>query len=254
MSVRTDVDTAHEPTLKPALPFSVALGHRLRQVREERQKTAVEVAKMSRIVGLNLDRATLIRIELGQRQVSVADLLLLAALYGAAVAELLPTEAVQLSEEAGASPQQLRAALTAAPAGWELPRLQHALPGGAGWKKAWARIGSSAKQQFPGAALATVMAAAADARDEADQTVKDAARRLNVSPEQVRVAARHLWDQTLTGERDRRVAVLGGATSARAKQARRGHVTRALLAELAPVVDQVRTGSTEQQEASDVER
>ncbi len=253
MSVRTDVDTAHEPTLMPALPFSVALGHRLRQVREERQKTAVEVAKMSRIVGLNLDRATLIRIELGQRQVSVADLLLLAALYGKAVAELLPTEAVQLSEAAGASPQHLRAALTAAPAGWELPRLQHALPGGVGWTKAWARIERYA-QRFPGAAPFTVMEAAADARDEANQTVKDAARRLNVSPELVRIAARHLWDRTLTDERDRRVAALGGATSARAKQARRGHVTRTLLAELAPVVDQVRTGSTQQQEASDVER
>lgn len=248
MATRTDADIAHEATLKPALPFSVALGHRLRQVREERQKTAAEVASMSRFVGLNLDRATVIRIELGQRQVSVADLLLLASLYGKAVAELLPTEPVQLSEAAGATPQQLRAALTAPPAGWDLPRLHQAFR--RGLDKARTGVVRYSKR-FPGAAPFTVMEAAADARSEVDQTVKDAARRLNVSPEQVRIAARHLWDRTLTDERDRRVAALGGATTARAKQARRGHITRALLAELAPEVEKVRTGSTQQQEAAD---
>jgi len=246
--MRNDADNAHEATLKPALPFSVALGHRLRQVREERQKTAAEVASMSRFVGLNLDRATVIRIELGQRQVSVTDLLLLATLYAKAVADLLPNEPVQLSEVAGATPQQLRAALTAPPTGWELPRLHHAFR--RGLNKAWTGAALNAKR-FPGAAPFTVMEAAADGRGEVDQTVKGAARRLNVSSEQVRVAARRLWDRTLTDERDRRVTALGGVTTARAKQARRGHITRALLAELAPEVEKVQTASMEQQEAAD---
>jgi len=250
VSGRTDADTAQEPQLKPALPFSVALGHRLRQVREERQRTVADVALMSRAVGLNLDRATVVRIELGQRGVSVADLLLLAMLYGKALADLLPTEPVQLSEVAGATPLQLRSALTTAPRGWELPRLHH------GFRQGVDKLVAGAQryaEQFPGAAPFTVMEAAADARDEVDQTVKNAARRLNVPPAQVRVAARHLWDRTLTDERDRRVAALGGATSTRARQARRGHVTRALLAELAPAVEAVvRTGTD--QEASDGER
>ncbi len=66
--------------------------------------------------------------------------------------------------------------------------------------------------------------------DHAEATVK-AARRLEVTPAEVDEAARALWGQVLAGERDRRVGSVEGE-SPRALQARRGHVTRALLDEL----------------------
>lgn len=65
-----------------------------------------------------------------------------------------------------------------------------------------------------------------DAPDEA--TVK-AAKRLNADPVEVDALARQLWGRSLTAERD---AQLGLATRSRADQARRGHVTRALIDQL----------------------
>ncbi len=72
--------------------------------------------------------------------------------------------------------------------------------------------------------------------DHAEATVK-AARRLEVTPAEVDEAARALWGQTLAGERDRRVQPVEGETP-RALQARRGHVTRALLDELRRYLDE----------------
>lgn len=66
--------------------------------------------------------------------------------------------------------------------------------------------------------------------DHMDATVK-AAKRLGVTTADVDAAARTLWGQTLAGERDKRVQPVEGETP-RALQARRGHITRALLAEL----------------------
>ncbi len=64
----------------------------------------------------------------------------------------------------------------------------------------------------------------------AEATVK-MARRLGVTPGAVEVAAVELWNRSLPDERDRRVKPQEGE-SARALQARRGHVSRALVTEL----------------------
>lgn len=72
--------------------------------------------------------------------------------------------------------------------------------------------------------------------DHLDATVK-AAKRLGVTTADVDAAARALWGQTLAGERDKRVQPVEGETP-RALQARRGHVTRALLDELRRYLDE----------------
>jgi hypothetical protein len=60
-------------------------------------------------------------------------------------------------------------------------------------------------------------------------------RRLRLDPTFVALAARRVWGRSLTEERDARVAAQAPAdTATRALQGIRGHVTRALLAELEP--------------------
>ena len=65
-----------------------------------------------------------------------------------------------------------------------------------------------------------------------------AARRLGTDAETIRTAAKSLWHRVLDHERDARVAAQADAeASPRKIQALRGHVTRSLLAELAPVIE-----------------
>ncbi len=238
MSTETSEDAASEGALTPALPFAVALGHRLRQVREERHLTAAEVASRSRLTGLKFDASTVVRIELGQRQVSAAELLLLAAMYGKGVADLLPTEPVQFNDTVGVTPKQLRDALTKAPRGWEHPQVLTAVREGMD-KLAAAEARWAAK--YPGAWIGALAVAGG-----VDQPVKDAARKLGVSTDEVLLAAGELWEHGLTQERDERVAALG-PTTARGRQARRGHVTRALLDELKVEIPKLRQPRGEEQ-------
>ena len=71
---------------------------------------------------------------------------------------------------------------------------------------------------------------------------RHAARRLNVEPAQVRLAARVLWNhQGFGAERDARIGD-AASLSARSLQARRGLVTRDMLAELREFLDSVYVG------------
>lgn len=70
-----------------------------------------------------------------------------------------------------------------------------------------------------------------EAEPEREATCK-AARQLGMSPTDVDTAAKRLWGGYLEDERDRRLGSRDGL-SPRSLQARRGHVTRALLGELA---------------------
>lgn len=238
------------------LTFDVALGHRLRRVREDQKLTADDIARHSTLLGLDWDRSTVARIELGKRRVTAAELFLLPRLYGGSngLPGLLPTERVTLTSAVAATPDALASVLSRSPAGrkgWSLPKWDELLA------QTWDRLKASApsreawaREAAPGAeSYGVVVEASTHMREEA--TTKAAAR-LGATPLQVAVAALQSWDRGLAEERDARVEAMGPATSTRARQARRGHVTRTLLAELAPVVDQVRTGSTQQQEVSDV--
>lgn len=239
MTRRTGATSAHNEgvTTPAALPFAVALGHRLRRVREDTGHTAADVAAMSRHFGLGWDRSTVARIELGRRQVTGAELLVLPLLYDRSLADLLPTEAARLGADVTATPEALRAVLTKVPArqGWNLPGVDRlAADVAAALTPEWAqRVDELARRLVPGADALEVGEAAADGLDDA--TAK-AARRLGVPALRVAVAARRLWGRSLAAERDARVGPVGNA---RTRQARRGHVTRALLAELEPVIAQI---------------
>jgi len=83
------------------------------------------------------------------------------------------------------------------------------------------------------------MEAASDGWD--DETTGKAARRLGADRQDVAVAGQELWGHGLAAERDRRLGVAAGGPgdTARGRQARRGHITRALLDELRPTVEAI---------------
>lgn len=78
----------------------------------------------------------------------------------------------------------------------------------------------------------------AASRHGQEETTAKAARRLGVDAFDVAVAAEQLWERGLAAERDARLGDTKGLPR-RALQARRGHITRALLDELAPVVEEI---------------
>jgi len=198
--------------------------------------TADSLARNARLFfGLGWHRSTLTRIELGQRQLTAAELLVLPALYGRALVELLPTEAAALTDVVAVGPGELSRALTQTPRlrSWHLPELNATM------RKAVEALPAAVAKieaRFPGVPFAAVVDAA---RGWGDEATRKAARRLQVSAEDVAVASHQLWSRGLAAERDRRLAAGGGAGDKRVRQARRGHITRALLEELRPVVEEM---------------
>jgi len=93
------------------------------------------------------------------------------------------------------------------------------------------------KLVWPGAKYRQIVAAERDATGDAEQK---AARRLQVPPLAVSLAAHRLWGRSLTVERDRRVDTASTpGTPARTKQALRGRETRRLVDEIQPLVAEV---------------
>lgn len=144
--------------------FDVALGRRVRELRQKRGLTHAEVARRLAQYGVATSRVGVGVTENGQRSVKASELVVLPLVLGVQMEELLRGLPIPSPVEVGP--------------------------------------------------------------DEA--TVK-AAQRLDVDPVEVDALARRLWGRTLTEERD---AQLGAATRSRADQARRGHVTRALIEQL----------------------
>lgn len=258
MSHGTGAGSARRRELK-ALPFGIGLGHRLRQVREERAETASDVAGNCHSVGLGWDRSTVTRVELGQRQVTAAELLLLTFVLDRPLTALLPTETTALSDGARsttASSRALLRCLTHAPdvdtdkgAVWEvrglMDEVRDLLPG------VMQQVRDTLDKELPG--LPNTMTGLRAAEHTTDEATAKAAKALGATALQVAAAAQVLWGRGVAAERDARTADLGQVRDMRARQARRGHVTRRLLVELRPAVEQV-TSQRSEQEVSDGER
>ena len=111
---------------------------------------------------------------------------------------------------------------------------------------AWARkMDQQIAARYPGANPLEVFDAYAAVEDEA---TRKAARKLDADPLDVAVAARQLWSRSLTDERD---AQVGDLAKPRARQARRGHVTRRLVESLRPVVQDLETARGRQPDGQD---
>lgn len=250
----------------PAPALATVLGQRLRALREGGGKRQEDLAVAARGYGLAWRRATVAAIETGRRQLSVGELFLLPAVLtrlalggtgatapasgGLVVADLLPEHGDQwaaLTPGTNVRVRGLRALLGDAaepmteqdfdtPHSRQTRRAQTALQQSIrDWMKhtdtTWRRIMGHPLTE---ADLTTLNQVLEDAAGAAEQ---QAARRSRMSAFAVALAARKLWNCSLTEQRERRLAEeRRGATSARRLQALRGHHTRALLVELDPLL------------------
>ena len=242
--------------------LTIVLGERLRTLREGGGKRQEDLAGAARGYGLAWSRATVAAIETGRRQLSVGELLLLPAVVnkltgtaapasgGLLVADLLPERGEQwvaLTPRASVRVRSLRALLGAAAdpvsehdfdtphrreTGIAQAALQESLQR---WtsdtETTWRRIMG---RPLTSPDLPTLNLVLEDAAGAVEQ---QAARRSRKSAFAVALAARKLWNRSLTEQRDQRLAEeRRGPASARRLQALRGHCTRSLLVELGPLL------------------
>jgi len=242
-----------------ATALATLLGQRLRALREGGGKRQEEVAAAARGFGLSWSRATVAALESGRRRLSVDELFLLpAALNGLAlgrpgkeaptsggliVADLLPErgdQLVALTPRTSARVRVLRGVLGAAAEpiteqDFDTPHRRQTRMAQAATGTTWRRIMG---RPLTGPDLTTLNQALEDADGAVEQ---QAARGLRVPALAIALAARKVWNCSLTEQRDRHLAEeLRGQPSARRLQALRGHHTRALIVELRPLLRAVR--------------
>jgi transcriptional regulator with XRE-family HTH domain len=234
-------DTGHQAVL-PRL--QEVLGRRVRALRLQSGKRQEEVAEAARAAGLNWIRATVAAIESGQRDLSLEEVLLLSHIFGQGLG-LAQVERLgdflegaegmaMLTPKALVRLEVLREYAGDADRGVAVGSVEDALGslGIAEWFTAAMgsveRVRQSLATVWPDITIGDLLEMADATRLEAEQK---AARRLGVGVTVLTVAAHQLWGQSLTAERDRRVAKQGEAAP-RTAQARRAHMTRALLAEI----------------------
>jgi transcriptional regulator with XRE-family HTH domain len=249
--------------LAGASPFAEAFGARLREVREARQPslTTEQVAATARDLGLPWHRTTVGQIERGKRVITAVELLLLPRIYMASLQELLPQGTVWLTDTTAVyAPALWRAAvLTAdefqAPGSWDYLR---DAPGR--WSTPRGRRLADMDPVQVVRAVEAVMegpwpkGSAGEHRATPDEAEIKAAARLDTTPHYVAYAARRTWGRGLSAERDARLEERDGQpTNNRGLQAARGHVTRALLRELKPVVQELEQQRNEPSPPVDLE-
>lgn len=222
--------------LSQAPAFGEAIGRQLQLVREGKGRTAEEVAKRARQVGLSWHRPTVGQIERGRRALSAVELIMLPLIYGVPLGELLPEGVIWLTPEVGVYDREVRRVL----GGDHNPSsLALRAPGG------WHVRGVSDRPSEEALEMVQALTASpwphnSDPRyvqDKPDEAEVKAAKRLDTTPHFVAYAAREFWGHGLAAEREARLSERGELPEGkRALQSARGHITRVLLAELEPVV------------------
>jgi len=236
------------------LTVDQAIGQRLREARLELGLRQDQVAEAAARVGLGWTQSTVAAIEGGNRALSLGEWFLLSTLIGHAtgfvthqfeLAELLPASGrVALSDETTADVEVLRAALAGRLtdpdrkpfADFDTPFSRRFRDDMRRWKGEMKRLA----RLWPKMSLGDYETARDAARGDAE---RKAARRLGVPPLDLSVAAHGRYGRSFSDERDRRVAEEApDDATPRTLQALRGHVTRAMVAELAPALEKWRRG------------
>lgn len=231
------------------LTVDQAIGQRLRELRLEHGLRQDQVATAARQVGLDWTQASVAAIERGDRELSLGEWFLLPTVIGFAggvtgpwpkLAELLPDAGrVALSAETTADVDVLRAELAG--------RLDYDSRRPFGdYDGPYQRTFNERTRRFtaelrrllplwPGMTSNGLRDARDAARGDAE---RKAARKLGVDSLRLSVAAHGRYGRSFTAERNDRVAEQAPAdASPRSLQALRGHVTRAMLAELAAALE-----------------
>jgi transcriptional regulator with XRE-family HTH domain len=185
-----------------------AIGRALRQYREAARASQADVAAVARSLSLRWNQSTVTQLELGRRQVSLGEFL------------LLPLVLAHLGDpETGGQVVDLTALL---PEGSTLLKLAPGL-------NLPSRIVRLLLSDNPDRIQAHLPNPAQVGAGEAE---RKAARTLRCSPDAVLAAAESLWGHSLAAERDRRLS------DPSATPQKRGRVTRRLIQELAATLKQ----------------
>jgi transcriptional regulator with XRE-family HTH domain len=180
---------------KPS-PYQTVLRQNMRRVRTEKGLRQEDVAAHARRFGLRWDAATVTGIELGRRQVSAGELLLLPTLFDAPLTEFLTADGGADFDGAAITKEGLQ------------------------WLARGRPLDAPTRML---AAFAKVEAGSTDAE-------RKAARQLGIGVLDMIAMTQRLWEgRRLDQERDRRLAVAPGHGDI---SRRRGHVTSRLVHEL----------------------
>ncbi|MFE0135706.1 helix-turn-helix domain-containing protein [Streptomyces sp. NPDC059037] len=237
-----DADERWVQAVAEAPTFGEALGRHLQAVREEKGSTAEDVAQAAQRLGLSWHRPTVRQIERGQRALSATELVMLPLLYGRPLGELLPqeSETVRLTSQLTVYGREARrvlggdynprAAAFRAPGGWHVKGWSDQSGEEMAERAMRAMTALSERSPWPKGVETRYLA-------QPDEAESKAAKRLNTTPHYVAHAARETWGHGLAEEREARLRARGELPEGkRALQSARGHITRALAAELEPVV------------------
>lgn len=210
---------------------SQRVGENVARLRSDAGRRQEDLAAAARRTGLSWTRSTVAAIETGRREIGLHELFLLPLVFVEAcdvdptLADFLRgSEALTLTGRVSLPATYARRMLTGEP--------------GRGYRYTLTATESSAVEATADVHLDLLNEVPSKRREEAWQSSKGeaerkAAGRLGVPAGVIGPAAYVLWKRSLTDERDRRVeAAANPGDSQRTYQARRGHVTRALLAEL----------------------
>ena len=226
------------------------LAQRVRELREEKRRTQDALAARARENwGLPWTSATVSHIENGSRSLSVEEFVLLPLILGAEITEVVPgDEPIALSGETSMSGAKVLQVLSGH--GLKLkvsdidsPQTRSLIAAAPKASRALQQTLRRAKRLWPEAqTLDDYIAADKAAEGVAEHKAATKLRtvlRLDVKPRDVSLVAFSLWGRGLSDERDRRLSErVEDDVSPSTRQALRGHVTRALLKELEPVIAQ----------------
>ncbi len=187
------------------------LGQRVKEVRKGLGWSQADVADLARDQGFRWSQPTIAQIEKGARSLSGVELIVLAFVLEATVAEL--TAGIELPEDP-----------------WE-PALRGLKEGVKKWKQLLKKAGFTN-------GLVTIKVLKAIEIASGREAERAAARKLGIDSKLLAAGAFRLWGHGLTEERNDRVAKRAGSTSVKSRQALRGHVTRDLLKELRDQFDE----------------
>ena len=224
------------------------LGEHLRQIRREQKLSEDEVARGAKDVGLPWTWATGDALEKGGRKsVTVEELLLLSYAFGVEPADWFVGKGwAHLTSEARASLGVIRTMLAGSPTEqwtridervWDLPQFNEA-PGilGVQFERLNQRLRRAKQILGPDTSTETAIKAVEAASGKAEV---NAAYKMRVEPLDISLAAFRMWGRSLTQERDRRVSEAIRSVTLRSLQTTKGRVTRMLLKELGPLLDQL---------------
>jgi transcriptional regulator with XRE-family HTH domain len=216
------------------------LGERLKVARELQGRRQDQVAADARLLGLTWTRATVAAIETGKRDVTAGELLLLPHLlrYESELQALFPDqEWIRLGPDVALDGNAIRRTLAGnaksirphqidSPGSRSFARFVEQLedPGVLEQVRRHTAVMEAIWPHSEGGELGELVKADRDAESEVERR---AAERLGINPRHLALAARRCWGRSLTEERDARTPE--GVRST-------GHITRALLAELRPLL------------------